>query len=67
MTCYVSASVAIHFLERIILSSLRWNYRALNQDRTAIDHNGLAGAEPFLHQKQIGLCNVAAASAAPAA
>jgi hypothetical protein len=30
----------------------------LNQDRTAIHHNGLAGAEPLLHQKQIGLCNV---------
>ena len=30
----------------------------LNQDRTAIDHNGLTGAESFLHQKQIGLCNV---------
>jgi hypothetical protein len=26
----------------------------LNQDRTAIDHNGLTGAESFLHQKQIG-------------
>jgi len=28
---------------------------ALNQDRTAIYHNGLPGAESFLHQKQIGL------------
>src|SRR6266404_5406390 len=27
----------------------------LNQDRTAIYHNGLPRAEPFLHQKQIGL------------
>src|SRR5271155_1522362 len=26
--------------------------------RTAIDHNGLTGAELLLHQKQIGLCNV---------
>ena len=30
----------------------------LNQDRTAIYHNGLPCAEPFLHQKQIGLCYV---------
>ena len=30
----------------------------LNQDRTAIDHNRLAGGETFLHQKQVGLCNV---------
>jgi hypothetical protein len=28
---------------------------ALNQDRTTIYHNGLARAESFLHQKQIGL------------
>src|SRR5438132_10174712 len=28
---------------------------ALNQDRTAIHHNGLPSAESFLHQKQIGL------------
>jgi len=28
---------------------------ALNQDRTAIYHNGLPGAVSFLHQKQIGL------------
>jgi hypothetical protein len=28
---------------------------ALNQNRTAIYHNGLPGAESFLHQKQIGL------------
>ena len=28
---------------------------ALNQDRTAIYHNRLPGAESFLHQKQIGL------------
>ena len=27
----------------------------LNQDRTAIHHNGLPRAEPFLHQEQIGL------------
>ena len=26
----------------------------LNQDRTAIYHNGLLSAESFLHQKQIG-------------
>jgi hypothetical protein len=30
----------------------------LNQDRTAIDHNSLTGAESFLHQKQIGLGNI---------
>ena len=30
----------------------------LNQDRTPIDHNGLAGAVSFLHQKQIGLRDV---------
>ena len=30
----------------------------LNQDRTAIDHNGLTRTESFLHQKQKGLCNV---------
>jgi hypothetical protein len=28
---------------------------ALNQYRTAINHNGLPRAESFLHQKQIGL------------
>jgi hypothetical protein len=28
---------------------------ALNQDRTAIYHNGLPSAESLLHQKQIGL------------
>jgi hypothetical protein len=28
---------------------------ALNQDRTAIYHNDLPGAESFLHQEQIGL------------
>jgi hypothetical protein len=28
---------------------------ALNQDCTAIYHNGLPSAESFLHQKQIGL------------
>ena len=33
-------------------------FTVLNQDRSAIDHNGLAGAESFLHQKQIGLRNV---------
>src|ERR1700730_11356703 len=27
----------------------------LYQDRTAINHNGLPGAESFLHQEQIGL------------
>jgi hypothetical protein len=31
------------------------NYAALNQDCSAIHHNGLPGAESFLHQKQIGL------------
>jgi hypothetical protein len=33
-------------------------FTVLNQDRTPIDHNGLAGGESFLHQKQIGSCNV---------
>jgi hypothetical protein len=33
----------------------RLDSAALNQDRTAIYHNGLASAESFLHQKQIGL------------
>jgi hypothetical protein len=28
---------------------------ALNQDRTAIDDNGLPSAESFLHQEEIGL------------
>jgi hypothetical protein len=28
---------------------------ALNQDRTAIDHDGLPSSESFLHQEQIGL------------
>jgi len=31
---------------------------ALNQDRAAIDHNGLSSSESFLHQKQIGLRDV---------
>ena len=30
----------------------------LNQDRTPIDHNRLAGAEFFLHQKQVGLGDI---------
>jgi predicted protein tyrosine phosphatase len=33
-------------------------FTVLNQDRTPIDHNGLASAESFLHQKQIGLRDV---------
>jgi hypothetical protein len=34
----------------------RWGTTAaLNQDRTAIYHNGLPSAESFLHQKQIRL------------
>jgi hypothetical protein len=28
---------------------------ALNEDRTAINHNGLPSSESFLHQEQIGL------------
>ena len=31
---------------------------ALNQDRTAIYHHRLPRAESFLHQKQIGLCDL---------
>src|SRR3979490_3150722 len=37
----------------------------LNQDRTAIDHNGLTCTESFLHQKQEGLCNVVSFADAP--
>jgi hypothetical protein len=61
MTSHVCASVVIRLLERIIISLLLIVLgitATLNQDRTPIDHNGLAGAESFLHQKQIGLCNV---------
>jgi hypothetical protein len=59
VTSAVCTSAAICLLERIV-SSLFCIGRtaALNQDRPAIDHNGLTGAEAFLHQKQIGLCNV---------
>jgi len=39
-------------------SLTRLQITALNQDRTAIDHNRLARAESFLHQKQIGLAYV---------
>src|ERR1700757_2861605 len=39
-------------------SLTRLQITALNQDRTAIDHNRLARAESFLHQKQIGLSYV---------
>ena len=55
-----SASVAIRLLERTIIfsSSCVGIAATLNQDRTAIDHNGLAGAESFLHQEQIGLRDV---------
>ena len=35
--------------------SYPWYGAALNQDRTAINHNGLPGSESFLHQEQIGL------------
>src|SRR5580704_599325 len=58
MTSNICVSVAIRILERIILSLFVLVCTTLNQDRTAIDHNGLTGAEPLLHQKQIGLCNV---------
>jgi len=30
----------------------------LVQNRSAINHDCLPSTEPFLHQKQIGLCNV---------
>jgi hypothetical protein len=30
----------------------------LNQDRTAINYNGLPSSESFLHQEQIGLGDV---------
>jgi len=30
----------------------------LDQNRSAINHDCLRSTEPFLHQKQIGLCNV---------
>jgi len=31
---------------------------ALNQDRTAINHNGLPSSESFLHQEQVGLRDI---------
>jgi hypothetical protein len=36
-------------------STSRKPAEALNQDRTAVDHNGLPSTESFLHQEQIGL------------
>jgi len=58
----IIAALAINFVppfETADLHSIGELRRPLlNQDRTAIDHNGLTGAEPLLHQKQIGLCNV---------
>ena len=32
--------------------------RQLDQNRSPINHDCLPGTEPFLHQEQIGLCNV---------
>ena len=32
--------------------------RHLNQDGSAVNHYCLPSTEPFLHQKQIGLCDV---------
>jgi hypothetical protein len=45
--------VPSHFLSYAI--SRLGTTAALNQNRTAINHNGLPSAESFLHQKQIGL------------
>src|SRR5215469_16055644 len=42
----------------LLFSSSCWITGALNQDCPAIDNNGLAGTESFLHQKQVGLRNV---------
>jgi hypothetical protein len=62
MTTDVSASVAIRSEELIIIPPLQLQRvgitATLNQNRTSIDHNGLAGAEAFLHQKQVGLREV---------
>jgi hypothetical protein len=58
----ISASVAIRSEELIIIPPLQLQRvgitATLNQNRTSIDHNGLAGAEAFLHQKQVGLREV---------
>jgi hypothetical protein len=66
VTSAVCTSVVICLLERIFpsLFCIR-RTAALNQDRPAIDHDGLTGAEPFLHQKQIGLSNVMSFADAP--
>jgi hypothetical protein len=37
----------------------------LNQNRTAIYHNGLPSAESFLHQKQVGLSYVMSLADSP--
>lgn len=62
MTTDVSASVAIRSEELTIIPPLQLQRvgitATLNQNRTSIDHNGLAGAEAFLHQKQVGLREV---------
>jgi hypothetical protein len=42
----------------LISALLTFQFAPLNQDRTAIDHNGLTCTESFLHQKQEGLGNV---------
>jgi len=55
----IIAALAINFVppfETADLHSIGELRRPLlKQDRTAIDHNGLPRAEPFLHQEQIGL------------
>ena len=55
----IIAALAINFVppfETADLHSIGELRRPLlNQDRTAIDYNGLPRAEPFLHQEQIGL------------
>src|SRR6266853_2952158 len=57
-TCGPPAVLAPTVLPVLILSMLeepRLIVVVLYQDRTAINHNGLPGAESFLHQEQIGL------------
>lgn len=48
-----------------VVPNQEYTFRVLNQDRTPIDHNGLAGAESFLHQKQVALCNVVSFADSP--
>jgi hypothetical protein len=51
---YVLNTQRKHLLRGAAASGIRTK-TVLNQDRTAIDHNGLPSRESFLHQKQICL------------